>query len=144
MFGSQFLHSARRRMNPQQQVIERRSPADRNQDFAIEHKHAWRKFAKLLGLAPDEVSLDHVGLNHLTWERAVRLGGPGGEDVLPKLLAAPLSRLEPYGMVILIGILIVLPLAGSQFGLNLDVISAILRTSTGYVIRLLLLVTGNA
>lgn len=46
-----------------------------------------RKFARLLGVAPDEVSLDHVGLNHLTWERAVRLGGPGGEDVLPKLLA---------------------------------------------------------
>ena len=32
---------------------------------------------------PEEVHLDHVGLNHLTWERAVRLGGPGGEDVLP-------------------------------------------------------------
>ncbi|MFD8865155.1 6-phospho-beta-glucosidase [Streptomyces sp. NPDC059590] len=46
-----------------------------------------RKFAKLLGVAPDELSLDHVGLNHLTWERAVRLGGPDGEDVLPKLLA---------------------------------------------------------
>jgi hypothetical protein len=43
----------------------------------------------------------------------------------------------------LIGFLIVLPLAGSQFGLNLDVISAILRTSTGAVIRLLLLLTGN-
>jgi Zn-dependent protease len=71
-------------------------------------------------------------------------GGRVAVGLLPKLLAAPLSRLEPYGMVILIGILIVLPLAGSQFGLNLDVISAILRTSTGYVIRLLLLVTGNA
>ncbi|MES4906444.1 MULTISPECIES: 6-phospho-beta-glucosidase [unclassified Streptomyces] len=46
-----------------------------------------RRFAKLLGVAPEEVSLDHVGLNHLTWERAVRLGGPDGEDVLPKLLA---------------------------------------------------------
>ncbi|GAA2338084.1 6-phospho-beta-glucosidase [Streptomyces cuspidosporus] len=46
-----------------------------------------RKFAKLLGVAPDQVSLDHVGLNHLTWERAVRLGGTDGEDVLPKLLA---------------------------------------------------------
>lgn len=45
-----------------------------------------RKFARLLGVAPDEVSLDHVGLNHLTWERAVRLGGPDGDDVLPKLL----------------------------------------------------------
>ncbi|MEU1662674.1 6-phospho-beta-glucosidase [Streptomyces sparsogenes] len=46
-----------------------------------------RKFAKLLGVAPEQVSLDHVGLNHLTWERAVRLGGTDGEDVLPKLLA---------------------------------------------------------
>jgi len=35
-------------------------------------------------------------------------------------------------------------LAGSQFGLNLDVISAILRTSIGYVLRLILLLTGNA
>jgi hypothetical protein len=58
-------------------------------------------------------------------------------------LAYPLSRLEPWGMLILIGFLIVLPLAGSQFGLNLDVISTILRTSTGAVIRLLLLLTGN-
>jgi hypothetical protein len=56
----------------------------------------------------------------------------------------PLSRLEPFGMLILIGILIVLPLAGSQFGLNLDVISAILRKSTGHVIQLILTVTGNA
>ncbi|MFI8346515.1 6-phospho-beta-glucosidase [Streptomyces sp. NPDC085596] len=46
-----------------------------------------RKFAALLGTEPGEVHLDHVGLNHLTWETAVRLGGPGGEDVLPRLLA---------------------------------------------------------
>ena len=71
-------------------------------------------------------------------------GGRVAVGLLPRWLAAPLARLEPFGMLILIGILIVLPLAGSQFGLNLDVISAILRTSTGYVIRLLLVVTGNA
>jgi 6-phospho-beta-glucosidase len=46
-----------------------------------------RKFAALLDVTPGEVHLDHVGLNHLTWERAVRIGGPGGEDVLPRLLA---------------------------------------------------------
>ncbi|MDF9813305.1 6-phospho-beta-glucosidase [Streptomyces sp. SPB162] len=46
-----------------------------------------RKFAAFLDVAPDQVHLDHVGLNHLTWERGVRLGGPGGEDLLPKLLA---------------------------------------------------------
>ena len=70
-------------------------------------------------------------------------GGRVAVGLLPNFLAYPLSRLEPYGMLILIGMLILLPLAGSQFGLNLDVISAILRTMTGYVIQLLLVVTGN-
>jgi 6-phospho-beta-glucosidase len=46
-----------------------------------------RKFAALLGVAAAEVHLDHVGLNHLTWETGVRLGGPEGEDVLPELLS---------------------------------------------------------
>src|SRR5882724_1086562 len=70
-------------------------------------------------------------------------GGRVAVGLLPKVLAVPLARLEPFGMLILIGILILLPLAGSQFGLNLDVISAILRTSTGFVIWLILAVTGN-
>ncbi|MFF2571780.1 6-phospho-beta-glucosidase [Streptomyces sp. NPDC058084] len=46
-----------------------------------------RKFAALLGVSPAEVHLDHVGLNHLTWETGVRLGGPEGENLLPRLLA---------------------------------------------------------
>jgi Zn-dependent protease len=70
-------------------------------------------------------------------------GGRVAVGLLPRALALPLSRLEPFGMLILIGLLILLPLAGSQFGLNLDVISAILRTTTGYVIRLILIATGN-
>ncbi|KES05734.1 6-phospho-beta-glucosidase [Streptomyces toyocaensis] len=46
-----------------------------------------RKFAALLDTDPAALHLDHVGLNHLTWETAVREGGPDGEDVLPRLLA---------------------------------------------------------
>ncbi|WP_329368273.1 6-phospho-beta-glucosidase [Streptomyces sp. NBC_01483] len=46
-----------------------------------------RKFAGMLGVAPVDIHLDHVGLNHLSWETGVRLGGPEGENVLPKLLA---------------------------------------------------------
>src|SRR5438874_9188968 len=42
-----------------------------------------RRFAKRLGVAPDRVALDHVGLNHLTWERAVRVDGV---DRLPDLI----------------------------------------------------------
>ena len=70
-------------------------------------------------------------------------GGRVAVGLLPRFLATPLARLEPYGMLILIGALILLPLLGTQLGLNLDVISAILRTMTGYVLRALLFVTGN-
>ena len=71
-------------------------------------------------------------------------GGRVAVGLLPRVLAYPLSRLEPYGMLILIGLLILLPVIGAQLGLNLDVISAILRTLTGYVIGALLFITGNA
>jgi len=42
-----------------------------------------RLFASLLGVPPQRVTLDHVGLNHLTWERAAFLDG---SDRLPGLL----------------------------------------------------------
>src|SRR5690349_20757875 len=71
-------------------------------------------------------------------------GGRVAVGILPRPLALPLARLEPFGMLILIGILILLPLAGSQFGLNLDVISTILRKATDTIIRFILLLTGNA
>jgi Zn-dependent protease len=71
-------------------------------------------------------------------------GGRVAVGLLPRPLAIPLARLEPFGMLILIGILILLPLAGSQFGLNLDVISAIMRASTDFIIRFILLITGHA
>ena len=71
-------------------------------------------------------------------------GGRVAVGLLPRMLAAPLARLEPFGLLILIGFLILLPLAGSQFGLNLDVISAVLRTSTDFIIRFILVLTGIA
>ncbi|MEV6791419.1 6-phospho-beta-glucosidase [Streptomyces sp. NPDC051320] len=46
-----------------------------------------RKFAARLDVAPSDVFLDHVGLNHLSWELGVRIGGPESTDMLPKLLA---------------------------------------------------------
>lgn len=42
-----------------------------------------RYFAQLLEVAPDRVQLDHVGLNHLTWNREVLVDGV---DRLPDLL----------------------------------------------------------
>jgi 6-phospho-beta-glucosidase len=43
-----------------------------------------RRFAARFGVEPGQVELDHVGLNHLTWIRAVRVDGV---DQLPQLLA---------------------------------------------------------
>jgi 6-phospho-beta-glucosidase len=43
-----------------------------------------RAFARLLGVKPELIVVDQVGLNHLTWVRAARLDG---RDVLPELLA---------------------------------------------------------
>ncbi len=45
-----------------------------------------RRFASLLDVAPQRVALDHVGLNHLTWERAVMVDG---SDALPGLHRHP-------------------------------------------------------
>jgi 6-phospho-beta-glucosidase len=43
-----------------------------------------RNFARMLGVNPEQVALDHVGLNHLTWERAAIVDGV---DRLPGLIA---------------------------------------------------------
>ncbi len=47
---------------------------------------AQRRLGHYLGVDPDSVMVEHVGLNHLTWVRSARIGGPhGGDDVLPDL-----------------------------------------------------------
>ena len=66
-----------------------------------------RRFAALLGVEPGQVQLEHVGLNHLTWERAVRVDG---RDRLPELLEVhggaiaadlglPVALLQDLGVV---------------------------------------------
>jgi 6-phospho-beta-glucosidase len=42
-----------------------------------------RMVARQLGVDPDRVALEHVGLNHLSWERAARVDGV---DRLPELI----------------------------------------------------------
>jgi len=71
-------------------------------------------------------------------------GGRIAVGLLPNFLALPLARLEPYGMLVLIGILIILPMVGRQIGIDLDIISDVLRVATSFVLRWILLITGNA
>jgi 6-phospho-beta-glucosidase len=49
-----------------------------------------RRFAAEFGVEPSAVRLDHVGLNHLTWERGITIDG---RDVLPSLLDTGLDAL---------------------------------------------------
>jgi Zn-dependent protease len=63
--------------------------------------------------------------------------------VLPKAMAAPVARLEPYGIVILLGLLIVLPMLGAQLGVNLSVVSSAIAVSTGAILDVILRLTGN-
>ncbi len=49
-----------------------------------------RRFAEMLGVAPERLELDHVGLNHLTWERGARVDGV---DRLPELLTSHLDEI---------------------------------------------------
>jgi len=48
-------------------------------------------------------------------------GGRAAVGILPPALARPLSRLEPYGMLILIALIFIIPMAGSYLGYNLSI-----------------------
>ena len=57
-----------------------------------------RRIAAARGVSPDRVELEHVGLNHLSWERAVRIDG---RDILPDMLgddAAAAAMAEELGL----------------------------------------------
>jgi Zn-dependent protease len=64
--------------------------------------------------------------------------------LLPKPAAIAVARLEPFGLLILIGLLIVLPLIGSQLGVDLSFVSHWLVAATRAIIKVILVVTGNA
>ena len=70
-------------------------------------------------------------------------GGRIAVGVLPDALAIPLARLEPYGMMILIGVLFILPLLGAQFGIDLNVVWQLVSRSTNVIIDAILRLTGN-
>jgi Zn-dependent protease len=64
--------------------------------------------------------------------------------LLPSAWARFCSRFESYGLLILIGLLFVLPLLGSQLGVNLDQLSRLLVSSTYAVVGVIIKLTGNA
>jgi Zn-dependent protease len=71
-------------------------------------------------------------------------GGRIAVGLLPNALASLLARLEPYGMMILIGVLLILPMIGAQMGLDFNVVSQTIATVTGAVIAVILRISGNS
>jgi Zn-dependent protease len=63
--------------------------------------------------------------------------------LLPDVLATPLRRLEPYGLMILIGLLFILPVLGAQLGADLNIIWQLVQRSTGIIVDAILKLTGN-
>jgi Zn-dependent protease len=70
-------------------------------------------------------------------------GGRVAVGLLPYPLSWYLARLERYGMVILLGLLIGLPLIGQQIGTDLNVFSWFIMPIVDYVQGLIYFVTGN-
>ena len=70
-------------------------------------------------------------------------GGRIAVGLLPQTLALPLARLEPYGMIILLGLLLVLPVLGQHMNVDLNFVSRFITTASDTVIEAILRLTGT-
>jgi Zn-dependent protease len=71
-------------------------------------------------------------------------GGRVAVGLLPRALAYPLARLEPYGIPIILALLFVLPWIGGQIGLNLNVLAYVIGVPMQALIEFVLRITGQA
>jgi Zn-dependent protease len=70
-------------------------------------------------------------------------GGRVAVGLLPRALAYPLARLEPYGIPIVLLMLFVLPWVGEQTGHNLNILAYVIGVPTEALINLVLTLTGQ-
>jgi len=71
-------------------------------------------------------------------------GGRVAVGLIPNVLAVPLARLERYGMLIIIAGLFILPMLGTQLGVDLNVMGWLIGGPVNAVIEVILQLTGNA
>jgi Zn-dependent protease len=70
-------------------------------------------------------------------------GGRVAVGLLPRALAAPLARLERYGIAIVIAALFVVPMIAAQMGANFDPFTEIIGRPTVAIIKAILALTGT-
>lgn len=71
-------------------------------------------------------------------------GGRVAVGLLPRTLAVPLSRLEPYGFFIILGIVFVLPWLGRSLGFDLGVMQWLVIGPTTWVVQAIFSLVGLA
>ena len=62
-------------------------------------------------------------------------GGRVAVGVLPNVLAKPLASLEPYGMMIVIGVFFLLPMFQAQLGVDINLFAQIVTRPANAIIR---------
>jgi Zn-dependent protease len=69
-------------------------------------------------------------------------GGRVAVGLLPRALAAPLARLEKWGMLIIIGAIFLLPLLGRNMGLDLDIFGWLVGVPVYHLMHAILALAG--
>jgi Zn-dependent protease len=70
-------------------------------------------------------------------------GGQVAVGILPNVLAAPLARLAPYGMWIVIGALFLLPILAAQVGVDVNLFNQLITRPVAAIITTILRLTGT-
>jgi len=70
-------------------------------------------------------------------------GGRVMIGLLPNFLAVPLARLEPYGVMILLALMLLPPLLAAQTGADFNIFSRLISGPTQAILTAILRLTGN-
>lgn len=71
-------------------------------------------------------------------------GGRVLVGVLPNALAEPIAALEPYGMMIVIGVFFLLPMLQAQMGIDINLFAQIVTRPAAAIIQMILRLAGVA
>ena len=69
-------------------------------------------------------------------------GGRIAVGLLPRRIALPLARVEPYGLFIIIGLLFVLPFLGRTLGVDLNIFAWLVGVPVAYLFHLISTLAG--
>lgn len=69
-------------------------------------------------------------------------GGRVAVGLLPAAIALPLARLERYGLLIVLGAVLVLPWVGREIGVDLDVFHWVVSIPVGFLFNLVVTLAG--